>query len=477
MLAAIPQTHGIAESGRAPTTEFFRPPAPIPLSPNRALLRSLLSGDRDLLSLLPAEAYRMRVGRLGFSRRTILLVNDPALVRQVMVDELDAFPKNDLFVGALAPLIGEGVFISSGETWRHQRRMIEPAFSHMHLRRAFAHMDAAVTDFEARLDDKADGGAPFSLDAAMTHLTADIMYRAIFSNSLESRAAQEVFEAFGQFQESVANVQILRLILGKPWAKVRQPATAQAACDRIRGLLRRLIAARLEMRSGGEDDIAGDIIAARHPESGRGFDLEELVDQIGVFFLAGHETTASTVTWALFILSQRPEMAARARAEIDAVVGDGPLDLEAAKRLVFLRAVLKETLRLYPPGAFLPRVALRPMEIGGHRVPRGGMVMIAPWIIHRHRRLWDEPDHFDPDRFLGAREKAQTQGAYLPFGVGPRVCIGGAFALTEGTLILARLLRRYRIEVTNAEKVRPVVRLTTRPAIDIQVRVAHTSEG
>lgn len=471
MLAAIPQTHDLAESERVSTTELYRPPAPVPLSPNRALLRSLLSGDRDLLSLLPAEAYRMRVGRLGFSRRTILLVNDPALVRQVMVDQVDAFPKNDLFVGALAPLIGEGVFISSGELWQRQRRMIEPAFSHMHLRRAFAHMDAAVTDFETRLDDKANAGAPFSLDAAMTHLTADIMYRAIFSSSLESRAAQEVFEAFGQFQESVANVQILRLILGKPWAKVRQPAAAQAACDRLRGLLRRLIAARLEATSGRSEDIAGDIIAARHPENGRGFELEELVDQIGVFFLAGHETTASTVTWALFILAQRPETVARVRAEIADVVGEGPLDLEVTKRLVFLRAVIKETLRLYPPGAFLPRVALRPVEIGSHRVPRGGMVMIAPWIIHRHRDLWDDPDYFDPDRFLGAHEKTQTPGAYLPFGLGPRVCVGGAFALTEGTLILARLLRRYRMEVTNVRMVRPVVRLTTRPASDIQVRM------
>ncbi len=451
--------------------DLYRPPAPVPLSPNRALFRSLFSGDRDLLSLLPEEAYRLRVGRLGFSRRIVLLVNEPELVRSVMVDRVDAFPKNDLFVGALSPLIGEGVFISSGETWRKQRRMIEPAFSHIHLRAAFAHMDAAVSDFETRLDEIARVGEPFSIDAAMTHLTADIMDRAIFSSSLESRTAQEVFEAFGQFQESVANVQTLRLILGKPWAKVRQPAAAQAASERIRGLLRALIAARLQAGDEGQEDIAADIIAARDPESDRGFTLEELVDQIGVFFLAGHETTASTVTWALFILSQRPEITARIRAEVASVAGDGPVDLEAAKRLTFLRAVLKETLRLYPPGAFLPRVALESMEIGGHKVPRGGMVMIAPWIMHRHQLLWDKPDRFDPDRFLGVREKENPQGAYLPFGLGPRVCIGGAFAMIEGALILARLIRRYDIRASDPLSVRPVVRLTTRPASDIMASV------
>ena len=197
---------------------------------------------------------------------------------------------------------------------------------------------------------------------------------------------------------------------------------------------------------------------------------EEVIDQLGVFFLAGHETTASVLTWCFYILSQQPEAAARLRAEVRAVAGDGPIDIEQSKRLTFTRNVFREALRLYPPLTFIPRVAAEATQIGPYAVKRGAMIMIAPWTIHRHRAYWKNPHAFDPDRFSPEREGELTPGTYLPFGMGPRVCVGAAFATTESTLILARLMRRFDFTVASPNSVRPVARLTTRPAEQIMAK-------
>ncbi|MCR9074083.1 MAG: cytochrome P450 [Alphaproteobacteria bacterium] len=452
---------------------LYRPPAPRALPPVRALLRSAFSGSRDLLSLLPEEAYRTWIAPLGVSRRGILLVNEPDMVRRIFGSDVATYPKNDLFVGALRPLIGDGVFVSDGDVWKRQRQMIEPSFGHMQVGRAFAAMEAATGAVQPILDARAADGEVLSLDAAVSHLTADIICRAVFSTTLESDAARRIFEDFAVFQETVANVRIARLLWGRPWAEVSQPAPARAACERIRRQIAGLIAARTDKSGEGARDIAGDIISARDPATGIGFSQQELVDQIGVFFLAGHETSATAVLWALFVLSQNPDLAARVRAEIDAEAGDGPIGLESVKRLALTRAVLRETLRLYPPGPFLPRVAARETEIGGYRLRRGAMVMVSPWIIHRHSGLWRNPDLFDESRFLSGSDAAVPAGAYLPFGLGPRVCIGAAFATVESTFLIAHLIRRYDIEVCAPEAVRPVARLTTRPARDIRVRLSR----
>jgi len=441
------------------------------MSPIAALLRTIASGEQDLLSLLPADAYRKPITPLGFSRRSILLVNDPAASGEVFADAEGIFPKNDLMVGALEPLVGNSMFVSSGEIWRRQRRMIDPAFSHMRINRAFDVMAAAVDDYETHLDGLAAAGQSLSLDAAMSHLTADIVCRTIFSKSLESRTARDVFDNFLVFERSVANVEIRRLIFGKPFERVDQPAAVLAACALIRKHIGDLVDPRLGANAPQIDDIAGAVIAAQDPVTGLKFTREELIDQIGVFFLAGHETTASALTWVFFILSMRPEIAERMRAEVARVVGDGPVEFEHAKRLVFVRNVFRETMRLYPPITFIPRVATADTTIGGYRIKRGAMVMLAPWATHRNAIYWPNADRFDPDRFAPENEAALVPGTYMPFGLGQRICVGAAFATFESCLILARLVRRYDFETLDPGQVRPVARLTTRPAKEITVRV------
>ena len=451
--------------------EPYCPPRPRSLPSLAALLRVMLRGDGDLLSLLPAVAYRTPVGPLGFSRRKILLVNDPELVRPILADDGERYPKNDLMTEALAPLIGDSIFVSGGERWRGQRRLVDPAFSHMRLGRAFVSMSAAVDDMEQRLDAAADSGDAFSLDLAMSHLTADIICRTVFSTSLETRVARDVFDAFAVFERDCAQVELKRLIFDRPFANVPQHAHVLDACRQIRMHLGTLLDTHIGADGAAFDDIAAAVIAARDGVSGQGFTREELLDQLGVLFLAGHETSASALIWAFLLVAMRPDVASRLRQQVDDVVGSGPVTLEHTRRLPYVRNVFRETLRLYPPITFLPRVALEPGRIGGHRVKRGTMLMIAPWTIQRHRLYWKNPDDFDPDRFSAEREHEIVPGTYLPFGQGPRVCVGAGFAAVEAALILARLVRRYDFEAIDADRVRPVARLTTRPAQQVSCRV------
>ena len=451
---------------------MYIPPRPNPLSAIGGLIRTALGGEGNLLSLLPASAYTAPVGKLGWSRRTILIVNAPELTRGVMTDPTDIYPKNDLMVGALAPLVGESIFVSNGAAWKRQRRMVDPAFSGIRLNRAFASMVAAVDEYEAVLVDRAGRGEAFSLDLAMSHLTADIICRTVFSTSLESQTARDVFDAFLVFERSVANVELKRLIFDPPFSDIPQQAKVLDACERIRRHLGQLIDHHVE-RGGAEfNDIASAVMAAHDPVDNSVFTRKELIDQLGVFFLAGHETTASVLTWCFFILSQQPEMVARMRAEIARIAGDGPIDIEQVKQLTLTRNVFREALRLYPPLTFIPRVAAEATQIGPYKVKRGAMIMIAPWTIHRHRSYWRDPHAFDPDRFSVERERELVPGTYLPFGMGPRVCVGAAFATTESTLILARLIRRFDFSVAAPKSVRPVARLTTRPAVQIMATAA-----
>ena len=212
-------------------------------------------------------------------------------------------------------------------------------------------------------------------------------------------------------------------------------------------------------------------MAARDKETGEGFSREELIDEIGVFFLAGHETTASVLAWAFFILATRPDILDRLRSEVETVAGDGPVTIQEVKQLGFVRNVFRETLRLYPPITFIPRVAAERTTIGRFCVRKGAMIMVSPWTAHRNALLWQNPDRFDPDRFDAASGESADKGVLMSFGLGPRVCVGAAFATIESGLILARLARRYDFVIDNAAAVRPVARLTTRPASDILVRV------
>lgn len=458
-----------------PMTPFapFEPPHPRSLPAVVALVRAMLEGEGNLLGLLPAEAYRMPIGPLGWSRRSTVIVNRPDLVRHVLTDPDGIFPKSDLMVAALDPLIGDSIFVSSGATWRRQRAMIDPALTMMRVNRAFPAMEAGAAAAEETLARAARERAALSLDLMMSHLTADIICRTVFSTSLESQVAHEVFDAFTDFERSVAQVEIRRLILDRAWTRIPQKRHVLDACALIRRHLGALLDTHLAA-GAAFDDICRAVMEARDAE-GRAFTRDELIDQLGVLFLAGHETSASALTWVFFLLATQPALVARLRAEVAEVCGDGPVTFEHTRRMPFIRNVFRETLRLYPPITFLPRVANEATALDGYRIRRGALVMVAPWVLHRHQAYWQRPHLFDPDRFDAAREAGMTTGAYIPFGIGPRVCAGAAFAQVEAVLLVARLFRRFDFHVAAPEKVRPAARLTTRPVGQITVTVERAA--
>ena len=410
-----------------------------------SLIRAITSGDGNLLNLLPGAAYRMDIGPLGWSRRSTVIVNQPDLVRQVLLDPEEIFPKSDLMVNALEALIGDSIFVSSGTTWRRQRDMVDPALSMMRINRAFPSMEAGVADCLATLSRDAASGRVFSLDLMMSHLTADIICRTVFSTRLDEGAAHEVFDAFTLFERSVAQVEIFRLVTEKAWTKAPQKPEVLEACRIIRKHLGDLLDRKQAEQGLSFDDIAEALSLAKDAD-GIPFTREELIDQLGVLFLAGHETSASALTWVFYLLAQQPHIAARVRTEVEAIAGDGPI-------------------------TFLPRVAMQATKLGARKIRKGALVIVSPWVMQRHEGYWREPDVFDPDRFSSEREDDIPTNAYIPFGIGPRICAGAAFASIEAVLIIASLCRAFDFSVEGTGDVKPAARLTTRPTEQIMMRV------
>lgn len=457
---------------------LHRPPAPRLLGNLGTALRIMLQRRTDILGALPRRAYENQIGRREGRGRVIYLVNDPAAARDVMVDRVELFPKSSLFTEVLGPLVGEGAFVANGAVWRRRRDAIRPAFSQLALRAAFPAMQAAVDAAMLRLDALAQSRRVFELDAEMSHAAADVIFRTIFSQPIEAQEAGEVFEAFTRFQLLSDQIAPRRLFAASAALKATDAAEVERVSRRIRDLLGRVVDGRYALIARGEApprDMAQAIIDARDPETGEALSREALIDELAVFFMAGHDTTASTLTWAWFILARQPETVARLRAEHAAVVGaDGRLSYEAAQeRLPFARAVVREVLRLYPPISFLARSPIGEQKLRRWTVRPQDILIVSPWVMGRHLNAWRDPDRFDPGRFVEREGEAKAPEASFPFGMGPRVCPGQAFAMLESVLVLSRLTARYDLRPLRPGRVRPAGRVTVRPDHAIRCRVAR----
>lgn len=447
-------------SGTAPSAPHpYRPPAPVPKQ-----MLSLFEGE--LLSMLPQATYEERVISVRKGRRPIVIVNDPDLIRSVLIDHAEQFPKSDVMVDALEPLLGDGILISNGETWHRQRAMLEPAFAQMRVRAMFPHMQRSLQAFVERIR---QAGRPFALEAEISTLALEIICRSIFSDRLSPAIADEVYRAFSAYQRLLPQAGPMVLFgFQKPDG---ENAEIRAASGALRALIERLVDERRAAPEPG-NDILQSILSARYAKDGSAFDIKEIVDQVTVFFLAGHETSASALTWALFILSQQPDAAARVRQEVEQAAPGRPLAYEDVAALPFTRMVFLETLRLYPPGGFLTRRAAERVTLGGETIEPGSLIVIAPWLVHRHRLLWEMPEQFVPERFSQNRERDIRSGSFIPFGLGPRVCPGRVVAMIEGPYLMAEIMRHFDLNVLNAADVMPVGRLTIRPNVEINC-LAH----
>jgi len=449
------------------------PPKPTPqakkLNPLARFFKSLHCSIRPLY----ANSYSMKLGDVKLPRRTMYFVNQPELVQQILLGDVHRYPKSDLMATMLELLLGESIFVSNGELWEQQRRMMDPAFEATRIKAIFPLMREAVDAMAARFEAGA-AGPDTQIDLEMTHVTADVIFQTIYSQSFTREEAEIIFENFEQFQQ-LAWLHGVWSLAGVPhWLSIGK-LRARRYARTIRELLHRPVRKRLAdiaaRETVPERDILASFIGAEDPETGKRFDERELVDQIGIMFLAGHETSASALAWALYLIAQVPDVQQRLQAEADAVFADGPLAFEKMRRLPFTRDVFRETLRLYPPVAFVPRDTAEPEEMRGKHILPGSILFVSPWLMHRHTEHWENPDMFDPDRFSRAETKASEQKAYFPFSKGPRVCLGAAFALQEAVIVLTTIMRDWTVSPVEGHTPKPTARLTLRSENGIRLNL------
>jgi cytochrome P450 len=441
----------------------FTPPYPAPLRTKISLASRFLRAWESWIHVLFERVYTMKIGELKTPKLDIYIANERSIVARVMEDETVDFPKHELQRALLDPLIGDSVFSANGEDWKHQREMINPAFAHTALGRAFPVMRDAVDDMIARIRSEAASGAAVHVDPHTTHVAADIIFRTLFSTKLNAREADQIYHAFHEFQRHAQSSALLQ-IYGLPLFGYRRRARRAAAA--IHATFAPLVRERFDAfhhRGIAEhEDILQSLLAARHPVTGEPFSCDDLIEQISLIFMAGHETAASVMSWALYLMSESPELQDEMRAETEARCGDGPIEAGTLRQLELVRNVFRETLRLYPPISFLPRMVTKPTTILRKKLEAGAMLVISPWIIQRSGKVWKCPHQFDPDRFARPEEQDACKHAYLPFGRGPRICVGAGFAQQEAMLVLATVVRNFSLVCPPGRAPEPVSRLTLR---------------
>ncbi len=443
-------------------------PKPTPRPDRVSLWRHLRLFRQDILSAQPARLYRawMAEFRTPFFRS--YLCNDPALIARVLTERPDDFPKSNRIREGLNPLLGNSVFVTNGAVWKHQRRIIDPAFEGGRLRDTLPAMWAAADAAVARLP-----LGTVEVEEEMSHAAADVIFRTLFSIPIQHETAQAVFHEFRAYQRTQPILNIAAFLPLPRWfPRLHRRATLRAA-HRIRALITAMTESRVREISAGTapDDLATKIMTTLDPETGAGFDTAEMVDQVAIFFLAGHETSASALSWALYLLACNPQAQARVAAEA-ASLPDTP-DFSALSRLKFTRDVFRETLRLYPPVPMMVRENAGPETMRDRAIAPGAQIVLSPWHLHRHERLWADPDSFDPDRWSREETRAGARDAYLPFSAGPRVCTGAGFAMVEGTLLLALLTRAFRFDVVDGRTPVPVAHLTVRAKDGIWLKISR----
>jgi cytochrome P450 len=389
-----------------------------------------------------------------------MLVSDPAGVRRVLVENAANYPKTSMDLRFFTALFGGGLLGSDGEVWRRHRRVMAPAFDPRSVAAYGPAIAASAREFLGRWDALPDGAA-IDMAQEMKALTLQVIARTVFSTD-----SAEIIDLIGGTLSrgleaaSEANILDLLPVIGE-WrmrARERRLAASSAGLD---DAVTALVRSREANLAGAPADLLTRLVAAKDDEGGGGLSPKEIRDEIITIFMAGHETTAGTLSWTWYVLSQRPVEAARLQAELDAVLAGRAPTPEDLPSLPYTRRVVEESMRLFPAAPGLStRRAREADEVCGHPVPKGAAVTIMPWVIHRHRRLWDDPERFDPERFGPERAAGRPRFAYLPFGAGPRVCIGQVLALHESILILAALAQRYSPRLAAGATVVPHANVT-----------------
>lgn len=443
--------------------------------PERASKLSMFwHARRSWMDALFERSYTMQMGEVHLPGVDLYMLNDTKEVKRVMQSEAELFPKSHLLHEALEPLLGESIFTTNGDQWQRQRTMMNPAFAQARVNVAFPRMLGAAQAMLERLD-AVDEAEPYDIEIEMTHVTADIIFRTIFSTPMQGPDAHRIFEAFARYQ-ALAPKLMLPVLFGARWMVMPWYRwQSNKAATEIRGLLHAMIKPRYEAYLKGDiseqEDILAAFMQARDPKTGEAFTEKELVNQVAMLFLAGHETSASALTWASYLLAKSPEIQQKAYEQVRDIAGDRLPQQADMKSFSQVWNIFRETLRLFPPVGFFVRENVQACPIRGKALKERSTVVVAPWLLQRHRKWWKNPDAFDPDRFDREEDKGAIKHAYMPFSMGPRVCLGAAFALQEAVLILACLLQRYEILPVESHVPQPVGRLTIRSDNGVRIKL------
>jgi cytochrome P450 len=448
-------------------SSLYFPPAPKP--------RTHALGPLSLLATLrrnPLECWTKRhfeepivEGGLPFGR--VLLVNEPGAVRRVLLENAANYRKDRLQRRVLSAGMKDGLLSVEGAAWKAQRHVVAPVFALRTVREFAPAMMGAAEAMTARWPD----GEAVDLAVEMRRITLEVLERTIFTDGFGAEA-EDIRLAMDTYFRVIGQVSPLDLI-GAPnfvprqgrWCVRSTLRFFESAIDDLIAARRRLLASNPD---GAPRDILTLLLQAADDDSGA-LSEAEVRSNVLTFFAAGHETTANALCWALFLLSQSPEWRRRVERESARVLGGSPS--EAVDELTDCRAVIEEAIRLYPPIAAMSRVALGDDELAGVKVRRGTLVVISPWVLHRHKLLWDNPDAFDPRRFESPARGAIDRFAYLPFGAGPRTCIGSPFAMQEAAIVLATIVSRFSLQLSPDQTVWPLLQVTLRPADGLRMIV------
>jgi cytochrome P450 len=423
--------------------------------PQFGLIEFLRRVRTDQLSTLVPELFgrAMIYNRLLFLHS--FLINKPEYIEHVLLTNHANYSKSHFLRRMLGPIFGNGLLTSEDELWRRQRRIAAPAF---HNKRIAEFVDTFSSCTQAMLGRWRTRTQPFDVAAEMMALTLDIIARTMFSADVsgEVEAVRRLMEIVVTMRPSILD------LLGFPeWLPRRQPPAYGRAIAEFEALVAGFLAQR---RADGIDrgDLLSMLLAARDPETGTGMSDKQLRDEILTIFLAGHETTANALSWIWYLLAQNPAAEARLHDELDRVLGGRMPTYGDLAELKWTRMVIEEAMRLYPPAHTIARTALGEDRIGGVRVPAGAIITISIYMTHRNPNLWTDPERFDPERFAPAEAARRHRFAYLPFGGGPRICIGNSFALAETQVIVAAVAQHYRVRLAPGHVVQPIGLITLR---------------
>ena len=442
-----------------------RPPAPYPRQTPHGILGILRALRNNPILTWTREHYEKPIVLATSMLGRSAVVCEPAAVRRILIDNVDNYRKDELQKRLLAPALGNGLLTSGGEQWRAQRRRFAPIFT-----------PRMVSSFEPAMVEQAQRlvarwrplyeGTRICVAEEMGRTMLGVLEQTLFSDGV-GREPGEFMRAATHYFDTQGRVDPLD-VLGLPdWIPRLGKIRARPALEFFPKAVDAVIAARRDLLandpSAAPRDVVTALLEAQDDETGQRMSDAELAANVITFIGAGHETPANALSWSLFLLSFDPAWRAEVEREVDREMPDGQFVPGSLDRFVYTKALIEEAMRLYPPVAIITREAVRGDVLAGQRIEPGTIVVIAPWVIHRHRMLWDDADHFDPSRFLPEVRDGIDRFAYLPFGAGPRVCIGASFAMQEMTITLATIARHFRLDLAPGHKVEPVHRVTLRP--------------